>query len=398
MKKTAIKKLLLAFTAGLISQGTMQAMNGRLSPSSQISEIPAPAVAERTHNSVITPGLEMLNRLAGRQLFDVMPRRQEQAPAVQEQPNENDRHYSVITPGLDALNRLTGRQLFDIAPRQQAAEPVVIEPASYSCIMPTATRLTVAMNRINADISNNIDTLLARLRRLNPEQYDIFCAALCSGVVTTPIAAYHILTSVQAPAIRQEKLLDKLIEALQNLGARRSIFEDTLLESLQNLQALGDRMRDRILGITPPTQQIEPNTLPSLVARSVTSALSRIVTQFPRVAGVCIGFMCISGVHLAYNALHIAESYRPAQAPEPAYALPGAAVAAHPVAERHVDANEAEESECAICQDAIPSHDNNLRVLTCAHTFHADCINRWFATQRTNHHALTCPTCRRVQQ
>lgn len=41
---------------------------------------------------------------------------------------------------------------------------------------------------------------------------------------------------------------------------------------------------------------------------------------------------------------------------------------------------------CSVCMEVICQ--NDLRVLPCAHVFHASCIGRWFREQRT------CPECR----
>lgn len=41
---------------------------------------------------------------------------------------------------------------------------------------------------------------------------------------------------------------------------------------------------------------------------------------------------------------------------------------------------------CSVCMEVILT--NDLRVLPCAHVFHASCIGRWFREQRT------CPECR----
>ncbi|KAF9236459.1 hypothetical protein BU15DRAFT_35415, partial [Melanogaster broomeanus] len=43
---------------------------------------------------------------------------------------------------------------------------------------------------------------------------------------------------------------------------------------------------------------------------------------------------------------------------------------------------------CLICLDDYTPEDN-LRVLTCKHTFHQDCVDRWLETGRNN-----CPACR----
>ncbi|KAI9505420.1 hypothetical protein GGI25_005476 [Coemansia spiralis] len=44
-------------------------------------------------------------------------------------------------------------------------------------------------------------------------------------------------------------------------------------------------------------------------------------------------------------------------------------------------------SECVICLDSL---DNSVRMLTCHHSFHADCIDPWLKC------SATCPTCRRL--
>lgn len=46
---------------------------------------------------------------------------------------------------------------------------------------------------------------------------------------------------------------------------------------------------------------------------------------------------------------------------------------------------------CVICQDNIqitPKQKCIMRVLECTHTFHIDCIDKWFTTNKT------CPTCK----
>jgi len=43
---------------------------------------------------------------------------------------------------------------------------------------------------------------------------------------------------------------------------------------------------------------------------------------------------------------------------------------------------------CLICLDDYTPEDD-LRVLTCKHTFHQDCVDRWLETGRNN-----CPACR----
>lgn len=45
-------------------------------------------------------------------------------------------------------------------------------------------------------------------------------------------------------------------------------------------------------------------------------------------------------------------------------------------------------SQCLICLDDYEPEDD-LRVLTCKHTFHQGCVDRWLETGRNN-----CPACR----
>jgi hypothetical protein len=48
----------------------------------------------------------------------------------------------------------------------------------------------------------------------------------------------------------------------------------------------------------------------------------------------------------------------------------------------------AEDTVCAICQDAIPVNQMARRLNACGHTFHISCIDQWY--QRD----VRCPTCR----
>ncbi|KAJ7079369.1 hypothetical protein C8R43DRAFT_910164, partial [Mycena crocata] len=44
--------------------------------------------------------------------------------------------------------------------------------------------------------------------------------------------------------------------------------------------------------------------------------------------------------------------------------------------------------QCLICLDDYTEEDD-IRVLSCRHAFHMDCVDRWLETGRNN-----CPACR----
>jgi hypothetical protein len=60
-----------------------------------------------------------------------------------------------------------------------------------------------------------------------------------------------------------------------------------------------------------------------------------------------------------------------------------------------------EEDDCPICLDKlngtddINDGDKLLKIKTCGHVFHANCVYPWFDTQfKDNKHSLNCPLCR----
>jgi len=51
-----------------------------------------------------------------------------------------------------------------------------------------------------------------------------------------------------------------------------------------------------------------------------------------------------------------------------------------------------EQPECCLCMERFEETDE-VRVLPCAHYFHKNCIDRWFATKR--YQSRACPLCKR---
>lgn len=49
----------------------------------------------------------------------------------------------------------------------------------------------------------------------------------------------------------------------------------------------------------------------------------------------------------------------------------------------------AADEECAVCLDGYDK-DNEIRETSCGHMFHAACVDRWFARNRS------CPMCTRA--
>ena len=47
--------------------------------------------------------------------------------------------------------------------------------------------------------------------------------------------------------------------------------------------------------------------------------------------------------------------------------------------------------DCAVCGESIGLNDVTCTLRECAHTFHAECVQRWIATVGS---ASTCPLCR----
>lgn len=46
--------------------------------------------------------------------------------------------------------------------------------------------------------------------------------------------------------------------------------------------------------------------------------------------------------------------------------------------------------DCPICFEQISQSDPNVSTLSCKHSFHIDCVSRWFDTNES------CPCCRRI--
>ncbi len=57
------------------------------------------------------------------------------------------------------------------------------------------------------------------------------------------------------------------------------------------------------------------------------------------------------------------------------------------LARRHVSAEDARTTSCAICMEDTHEHDSFAK-LECAHEFHAHCLILWFRQK------LSCPMCR----
>lgn len=51
-------------------------------------------------------------------------------------------------------------------------------------------------------------------------------------------------------------------------------------------------------------------------------------------------------------------------------------------------------SECAICQDALQDA-TQTSAMTCGHTFHSACLERYVAIADVSMHQLRCPSCRK---
>ena len=57
----------------------------------------------------------------------------------------------------------------------------------------------------------------------------------------------------------------------------------------------------------------------------------------------------------------------------------------------HGDPFKVEKDDCVICLETMERYDICITLITCKHTFHRDCLKRWFSTGTKK----LCPICRR---